>query len=181
MMKYLLFLSIFFIGCYSEKKAAKQLQKIETEYPALLPEKCFELYPPKTITDSVIYNNYIDRIDTLISITTDTISVKDTILKNDCSKIVNRLSKKLQSANLYISKLKDDVLKNPPYIIKTIIDSSKVASLTIQNNELTKQKEDYRTRVEVMNKVCIWLLVILIVLISYIYVIEAKPKLHKPN
>ncbi len=50
-----------------------------------------------------------------------------------------------------------------------------------QRDIALKDKEDYRIRNEVMNKVCIWLLIIIIVLISYIYVIETKPKLHKPN
>lgn len=183
MLKYLLFLSIFFTGCYSEKKASKQLNKVSVEYPVLVSQKCGELFPPTIIRDSLKITQFISRIDTFLSINTDTFLVNDTILKNDLTllKKYNNLVLKLRNANKFINVLKVDLQNNPPYIIKNIIDSAKVFSLTKQRDIALKDKEDYRTRNEVMNKVCIWLLIIIIVLISYIYVIETKPKLHKSN
>jgi len=180
MLKYLLFISIFFTACYSEKKASKQLNKVSNEYPVLISQKCGELFPPTIIKDTALITEYIQKIDTFLSINTDTLLVTDTI-KKDCSKSVKELVLKLQNANRFIQVLKGDLQNNPPYIIKNIIDSAKVFSLTKQRDIALKDKEDYRTRNEVMNKVCIWLLIIIIVLISYIYVIETKSKLHKPN
>jgi len=180
MLKYLLFISIFFTACYSEKKASKQLNKVSNEYPVLISQKCGELFPPTIVKDTALITEYIQKIDTFLSRNTDTLLVTDAI-KKDCSKSVKELVLKLQNANKFIQILKDDLQNNPPYIIKNIIDSSKVFSLTKQRDIALKDKEDYRTRNEVMNKVCIWLLIIIIVLISYIYVIETKSKLHKPN
>jgi hypothetical protein len=180
MLKYLLFLSIILVGCFTEQKANKQLSRIEKRYPILISEKCSEKFPPTIIKDSLKITQFISRIDTFLSINTDTFLVNDTI-KKDCSKSVKELVLKLQNANKFINVLKGDLQNNPPYIIKNIIDSAKVFSLTKQRDIALKDREDYRTRNEVMNKVCIWLLIIIIVLISYIYVIETKSKLHKPN
>ena len=180
MLKYLLFLSIFFTGCYSEKKASKQLNKVSVEYPVLISQKCGELFKPIVTKDTQIVTEYINRIDTFLSKNTDTLIVTDTI-KKECSKSVNHLVLKLQNANRFIQVLQSDLRKNPPYIVKNIIDTSKVFSLTKERDLALKDKEDYRTRNEVMNKVCIWLLIFIIVLISYIYVNETKPKLHKSN
>lgn len=180
MLKYLLFISIFFTSCYSEKKASKQLNKVSNEYPVLISQKCGELFPPKIVKDTTLITEFIQRVDTFLSRNTDTLLVTDTI-KKDCSKNVKELVLKLQNANRFIQVLKSDLQNNPPYIVKNIIDSSKVFSLTKQRDIALKDKEDYRTRNEIMNKVCIWLLIIIIVLISYIYVIETKSKLYKPN
>lgn len=180
MLKYLLFLSIILVGCFTEQKANKQLSRIEERYPILISEKCSEKFPPTIIKDSLKITQFISRIDTFLSINTNTIIVTDTI-KKDCSKSVKELVLKLQNANKFINVLKVDLQNNPPYIIKNIIDSAKVFSLTKQRDIALKDREDYRTRNEVMNKVCIWLLIVIIVLISYIYVIETKSKLHKPN
>jgi len=180
MLKYLLFISIFFTSCYSEKKASKQLNKVSNEYPVLISQKCGELFPPTIVKDTTLITEFIQRVDTFLSRNTDTLLVTDTI-KKDCSKSVKELVLKLQNANRFIQVIKSDLQNNPPYIIKNIIDSSKVFSLTKQRDIALKDKEDYRTRNEVMNKVCIWLLIIIIVLISYIYVIETKSKLYKPN
>lgn len=180
MLKYLLFLSIFFTGCYSEKKASKQLNKVSVEYPVLVSQKCGELFKPIVTKDTQIVTEYINRIDTFLSNSTETIIVNDTI-KKDCSKSVKDLALKLQNANRFIQVLQTDLRKNPPYIVKNIIDTSKVFSLTKERDNALSDKEDYRTRTEVMNKVCIWLLIIIIVLISYNYVNETKPKLYKPD
>lgn len=180
MLKYLLFFSIFFTGCYSEKKASKQLNKVSVEYPVLISQKCGELFKPIVIKDTAIVTEYINKIDTFLSKNTDTLIVTDTI-KKECSKSVNHLVLKLQNANRFIKVLQNDLRKNPPYIVKNIIDTSKVFSLTKEKDLALKDKEDYRTRNEVMNKVCIWLLIIIIVLISYIYANETKSKLYKSN
>jgi pseudouridine-5'-phosphate glycosidase len=180
MLKYLLFISIFFTSCYSEKKASKQLNKVSNEYPVLISQKCGELFPPTIIKDTALITEYIQKIDTFLSTNTDTLLVTDTI-KKECSISVKELVLKLQNANKFIQLLKVDLQNNPPYIVKNIIDTAKVFSLNKQIEKALKDKEDYKTRNEVMNKVCIWLLIIIIVLISYIYVIETKSKLHKPN
>jgi len=168
------------LSCFTEQKANKQLNKISGEYPALISQKCGELFKPIVTKDTQIVTEYISKIDTFLSNNTDTLIVTDTI-KKECSKSVKELVLKLQNANRFITILKDDLRKNPPYIVKNIIDTSKVFSLTKQLEKANKEKEDYRTRNEVMNKVCIWLLIIIIVLISYIYVNETKPKFYKSN
>jgi hypothetical protein len=179
-MKYLFFVSIFLVGCFTEQKANKQLSRIEQRYPILISEKCSEKFPPIILKDTSKITQYIEKINTFLSTNTDTLLVTDTI-KKDCSISVKELVLKLQNANKFIQLLKVDLQNNPPYIIKNIIDSAKVFSLTKQRDIALKDKEDYRTRNEVMNKVCIWLLIIIIVLISYIYINETKSKLYKPN
>ncbi|CAB5218801.1 hypothetical protein UFOVP215_18 [uncultured Caudovirales phage] len=180
-MKYYFVFFVFFLSsCFTEQKANKQLNKIEKSYPSVLADRYSELFPPKVIIDSLKITDFILRIDTFLSINTDTLLVNNEVFKTD-SAIVNKYNKlviKLNSANSFIEQLKTDLRKNPPYIIKTIIDSSKVFALTIERNQALKDKEKYHNRYDVFMTICIWLLIFLIILISYIYINETKSKLY---
>ena len=94
MMKYLLFLlvffSVFFVGCFTEQKANRQINRIEQRYPILISNKCAKLFKPIVTKDTQIITEYINRIDTFLSINTDTLIVNDTI-KIQSSKNVKKL------------------------------------------------------------------------------------------
>lgn len=167
-------------SCFTEQKANRQANKISERYPEIIAEKCGDKFPPIIVSDTTKITEYIEKIDTFLSVNTDTLIVTDTIIK-DCSKSVKLLSLKLQNANRFIQVLKGDLQKNPPVVVKNVIDTAKVFSLTKQRDKALLEKEDYRTRYEVFMKVSLWCLIFIIVLISYIYVNESKPKLYKPN
>lgn len=177
---YFVFLVFLLSSCFTEQKANKQLKRIEENYPLIVSEKCSELYPPTIIKDSLKFTEFISRIDTFLSINTDTILVIDTILKSDYTlfKKYNNLVVKLNSAESFVKQLKEDLRKNPPYIIKNIIDSSKVFTLTKQRDLALHDKEMYRNRYDVFLSIAFCLLIIIIVLISYIYINESKSKLY---
>jgi hypothetical protein len=65
-----------FIGCYSPKKADKQLNKAYINYPELVAEKSgkwFPCLPIEVKRDSVRYVAFLQRIDTLLEVKRDTI------------------------------------------------------------------------------------------------------------
>lgn len=180
-MKYFfVFFVLFLSSCFTEQKANKQLKRIEENYPLVISTKCSELYPPTIIRDSLKFTEFISRIDTFLSINTDTILVIDTILKTDLTILnkYNNLVVKLNSAESFVRQLKEDLRKNPPYIVKNIIDSSKVFTLTKQRDLALHDKEMFRNRYDVFLSIAFCLLIIIIVLISYIYINETKPKLY---
>lgn len=183
--KYFLFFvfSCCLLSCLTERKANKQLKKIEYTFPGLIADKCSDKFPPIVIKDSLKFTEFISRIDTFLSINTDTILEIDTILKTDLTNLnkYNKLVVKLNSAESFIKQLKSDLRKSPPYVVKNIIDTAKIFSLNKQVEKALKEKEDYRNRYEVYTKIVIWLLIFVIILISYIYINETKPKLYKSN
>lgn len=65
-----------FIGCYSPKKAEKQLNKAYANYPELVAEKSgkwFPCLPIEVKRDSVRYVAFLHQIDTLLEVKRDTI------------------------------------------------------------------------------------------------------------
>lgn len=144
-MKYI-YLSIFIVGCYSAKKATKDLNKAHDTYPEVVAKKTSEWYPCiplVTKTDSNQYKEWLRKFDSLnnlyfgaISQLPDTfnIEVHDTI-KEKC------LDRKA------ITKFREVLIKMPA-IHDTIykLDSSR-------NFLVAKGKDDCeKDRLSIMNK-----------------------------
>lgn len=66
-------------GCYTAKKANKDLNKIRDNYPDLIAEKCSEWYGCDTVTvvkDSIQFKEWVNEIHSFDTIV-DTIRLKD--------------------------------------------------------------------------------------------------------
>jgi hypothetical protein len=97
----ILFVIVFFSGCYTERKATKDVIKAHVHYPNVSSKVCSDLFPPvqRTAETEKIYYGVPEYIhDTVILITdsivyktiTTTKTVRDTVVKTDTKTIVNR-------------------------------------------------------------------------------------------
>jgi hypothetical protein len=149
--------SIFFLigclGCYTQKKAEKSLNKAQINYPELVAKKSSLWYPCrqfKVTSDSTAYKVFIKQIDTLNLLKLDTITKLDTVvnirLVKDCQDIVWKYRK---------------VYTQLPAIHDTIIMVSTADKYTIQY--LQNEREEAHKRYDRSTKLNIWLLIALIV------------------
>jgi hypothetical protein len=128
-MKYLPILFLIF-GCYTQKKATKQVNKTQLEYPEVIAQKCKDLYPCKIISykkDSSEYFEFMRAIDDLnnfylssIGVKSDTVTMLDTILVyRNCPKAIIKYR---------------ELIKNVPAIHDTvkIIDEAELFVLSSQ-------------------------------------------------
>lgn len=90
-MKYLMFLCFGLIGCYTAKKAGKDVDKAQRNHPAVVAGRCAELYPcvinkvdsvvlvdtfvTVECPDSTVVTEVITKNDTIIQVKTKTIKV----------------------------------------------------------------------------------------------------------
>lgn len=149
------FLITFFliVGCYTQKKAEKSLNKAQINYPELVAEKSSLWYPCsqfKGTSDSSQYKVFIKQIDTLNQLILDTICKLDTVvnikLVKDCQDIVWKYR---------------TIYKNIPAIHDTVIMASTADKYTIQY--LQNEREEAHKRYDRSMKLNIWFLIALIV------------------
>ena len=145
--------SIFFlIGCYTQKKAEKSLNKAQINYPELVAQKSSLWYPCsqfKGTSDSSSYKVFIKQIDTLNQLILDTITKLDTVvnirLVKDCQDIVWKYRR---------------IYTKLPTIHDTTIMVSTADKYTIQY--LQNEREEAHKRYDRSTQLNIWLLVALI-------------------
>ena len=146
-MKYLI-LIIFFVGCYTPKKADRQLNRAYVNYPAIVADKTskwFPCIPVEIKRDSVRYVAFLHQIDTLLEVKRDTII--DTIfLEKICPerKVLIRYKELLKSV--------------PP-----IHDTIKIKDMSCEAilSDLRAKNENLRDKSEGKNK---WIISLLIAL-----------------
>lgn len=149
--------SIFFLigclGCYTQKKAERSLNKAQINYPELVAKKSSLWHPCsqfKGTSDSTAYKVFIKQIDTLNLLKLDTITKLDTVvnirLVKDCQDIVWKYRK---------------VYTQLPAIHDTVIMVSTADKYTIQY--LQNEREEAHKRYDRSTKLNIWLLIALIV------------------
>ena len=152
-MKYLI-LIIFFVGCYTPKKADRQLNRAYVNYPAIVAEKTgnwFPCIPVEIKRDSVRYVAFLHQIDTLLEIKRDTI-IDTIILDKICPerKVLIRYKELLKSV--------------PP-----IHDTIKIKDMSCEAilSDLRAKNENLRDKSEGKNKWIISLLIALCVSIIF--------------
>jgi hypothetical protein len=149
--------SIFFLvgllGCYTQKKAERSLNKAQINYPEIVAQKSSLWYPCerfKGTSDSTAYKVFIKQIDTLNQLKLDTIYKLDTLvnikLVKDCQDIVWKYRK---------------VYTQLPAIHDTIIMASTADKYTIQY--LQNEREEAHKRYDRSTQLNIWLLVALLI------------------
>lgn len=146
----------FLLGCYGPKKANKQLNKAQINFPEIVAEKSQLWYPCerfKGTSDSSQYNSFVKQIDSLNRLKLDSIFIYDTLQKFDT--IV-----KLKKCQDIITKYKT-LYKTIPAIHDTVIMVSTAEKYTIKY--LENEREDAHKRYDKSMKLNIWLLVALIV------------------
>lgn len=141
------------MGCYTQKKAEKSLNKAQINYPELVAEKSALWYPCerfKGTSDSSQYKVFIKQIDTLNQLILDTIYKLDTLvnikLVKDCQEIVWKYR---------------TIYKNIPAIHDTVIMVSTADKYTIKY--LENEREESHKRYDRSMKLNIWFLIALIV------------------
>jgi len=145
--------SIFFLlGCYTQKKAEKSLNKAQINYPELVAQKSSLWYPCsqfKGTSDSTAYKVFIKQIDTLNQLKIDTIFKLDTLvnirLVKDCQEIVWKYRR---------------IYTKLPTIHDTTIMVSTADKYTIQY--LQNEREEAHKRYDRSTQLNIWLLIALI-------------------
>ena len=159
-MKYLPILFLIF-GCYTQKKATKQVNKAQLEYPEVVAQKCKDLYPCKVISykkDSSEYFEFMRAIEDLnnfylssIGVKSDTVTMLDTILVyRNCPKAIIKYQ---------------ELIKNVPAIHDTvkIVDEAELVVLSSQIKTLQdKLDKTNQKRIKTI-WLCVWLLFALII------------------
>lgn len=151
-----IFVTFFLLGCYTQKKAERSLNKAQINYPELVAEKSALWYPCsqfKGTSDSSQYKVFIKQIDSLNELKIDSIFILDTLMKFDT---VVKLSK----CNDIIWKYKE-IYKNLPAIHDTVIMVSTADKYTIKY--LENEREESHKRYDRSTQLNIWLLIGLIV------------------
>lgn len=155
-MRYIFLLLL--VGCYTAKKAEKDINKIQEKHPQVLAKKAASLYPIKYHIDSSEFVNYLEQINIKI----DSMLVKDTIIDTikfypSCEKV----KKELRNSYKFIKGLQQ-TLNNIPQVIEYREDSAKIYLCQSEYNKLSKDRDKYRNRYELFKTICIWILVFLI-------------------
>lgn len=117
-MKYFYLLSIiFFVSCYNEKKATKDVNKAQERYPDVVAKKCGDLFKVDTITYTTFDTVYVLG-DTLLNFEYDTINNVRTVVKYKVRTItkheVRTVENKAEIKYLSSVKTKDSI----QYLIK---------------------------------------------------------------
>jgi hypothetical protein len=137
-------------GCYSAKKAERQMNKAQINFPEVVATKSALWYPCipiKTTSDSSQYKYWFDTINVLNDLRIDTIYQTDTI---QLLKYNQRLVYKYR--NIY---------KTLPVIHDTIVKQSMAEQTIIQ--QLIADREKAHKKYENSTKLNIWLLIALLI------------------
>jgi PBP1b-binding outer membrane lipoprotein LpoB len=149
----IIFSMFFLLGCYTQKKAERSLNKAQINYPELVAQKSSLWYPCsqfKGTSDSTAYKVFIKQIDTLNQLKIDTIFKLDTLvnirLVKDCQEIVWKYRR---------------IYTKLPTIHDTTIMVSTADKYTIQY--LQNEREEAHKRYDRSTQLNIWLLVALLI------------------
>jgi len=152
----------FLVGCYSPKKAEKQINKAQLNFPEVLAKKSSELYPckpKKAGSDSTRYKTVIKKIreiDTAYFYAIDTVCRLDTVLiEKNCTKVLYKYR---------------EILKDLPAVhdTVTISDEAGMISLQYQLTQATKNLDYFKGKYLKTLWFSIWLLIAIAALILVI-------------
>lgn len=149
-MNKLIFAIIIFIisGCYTEKKALKDLEKANDEHPQVVAKFVINKYPCSEKKDSVILYDTIYKDIEVLCPPQNTINIHDTIYKN--GKKYPPLVKTIVSV---------------PIPQKTIVrwyeDSAKIKIYSVQNANLSNNLAECQKKKESNSEWIKWLLICL--------------------
>jgi cell fate (sporulation/competence/biofilm development) regulator YmcA (YheA/YmcA/DUF963 family) len=159
------FLLLILTGCYTSKKAEKDINKAQLSYPEIVAKKCSEIYPCKiepVRIDSFEITRWLLRVDSINTIE----QIVDTITYvTDC----NPLKQKLKDANKLIDYLKKTLNEPVPveYRFIEITDTAKLFHLNSMIEKYRSDKDKYQQKYQDFLKLSIWLIVILCISLLY--------------
>lgn len=137
-MKYSVIISLFILsGCYSAKKATKDVIRARTYYPEVVLNFCSQIDPIVPSTHTEI--RYLPGQDSLIF---DTVTV-------DCEEVINEIEKIVKVPVIKNHFRVDTFLKRQT---DTFVDSRKVNALTIENGDLERNVAVLSSKIETKNK-----------------------------
>lgn len=189
--KYLvIFLLIFLSGCYTQKKAEKQVNKAQLNHPIVVAKLAAKYYPPilVTTTDSAAYKKYLEQIDELNRfyesmaerVVYDTVPGEIEVWEDSTrvlqlTKTVKSLNGKLQAAYANVAALTEKAKSVPPVVKETTQqDSAKntyyqeqIAVLTVQRDKVTKKLSDWKT-IAFISAIVAFMLLLFLAAVLYI-------------
>jgi len=159
---------IFLLGCYTQKKAERQVNKAQLNHPEVVAKLAAKYYPPimVTTTDSTAYKKYLEQIDELNKfyesmaekVVYDTVPGEIEVWEDSTKVIqltrtVKTLNGKLQAAYANVAALTEKIKSVPPVVQKTEKQDSaknsyyqdRIAALTVQKDKVTKKLSDWKT------------------------------------
>jgi hypothetical protein len=162
-MKNFTILILFFLAsCYNSKKAEKEINKAQLNFPEVMAKKSAQLYPCKPVkikSDSSKYKTIIKKIkqiDTAYFYAVDTFRKLDTVLiEKNCTKVLYKYR---------------EILKELPAIHDTtiVIDEANTTSLQYQLKQSIINADDYKKKYTHSLWFNIWLLIAIVLLILVI-------------
>jgi len=158
-----IFFLLGILGCYTAKKADRQLNKAKINYPELVSNRMALWFPysqNKGKSDSSEYNVLKQQLDSLNQLKiTDTVfgTISDTISRYDT---IKRYDTFLQKYTKIIYRYRT-IFKRIPAIHDTVIVSSSADKETIQR--MIEEREDAHKRYDRSSKMNIYFLIALIV------------------
>jgi len=136
------FLCLLIVGCYTPKKALKQLNNAFNEHPDVVAKFANEKYPIK-----------VSKVDTIVSFDTGYLFVQEYVQKTDT--IVDTITK-IKYIVKNIDKIK--VVTKNVTVTKMVVDTARVAELSYQLNQCNENGVKSK---EKSNKSITWLLIFL--------------------
>lgn len=168
-MRYLPILFLLF-SCYTERKATKELNKAQVNYPVLVAKKTNEWFPcvEETKTDTVKLTEWRLKVDSVYKF----YKLKDTIIEKYTCQDLTYLINQVEAQKKLINNLTKLIDEKPPVLITTKIlkDSAGIVILKDKLERLTADKEDYVNKADKRLKWIISLLVALFGTIVYILI-----------
>ena len=135
-------LCLLIVGCYTPKKALKQLNNAFNEHPDVVAKFANEKYPIK-----------VSKVDTIVSFDTGYLFVQEYVQKTDT--IVDTITK-IKYIVKNVDKIK--VITKNVTVTKMVVDTARVAELSHQLNQCADDKVKSK---EKSNKSITWLLIFL--------------------
>ncbi len=129
-------LTIFFgsVGCYTERKAERQVDKAHHQYPGVPAKFCADVYPPR---DSIgVIKEYIQGEDVIV---TDT--VVQTEFKNDTLVITHYITRFVNNTDTF-RDTKYIQLENKAAIV---VKDGQIGLLKIEGSKISTSRNTWRT------------------------------------
>lgn len=159
---------IFLLGCYTQKKAERQVNKAQLNHPEVVAKLAAKYYPPimVTTTDSTAYKKYLEQIDELNKfyesmaekVVYDTVPGEIEVWEDSTkviklTKIVKSLNGKLQAAYANVAALTEKAREAKPVVVTVVQKDSaqnfsyqeQIRTLTVQKDKFTKKLSDWKT------------------------------------
>lgn len=132
---------VILAGCYTQKKAEKQIARAGIEYPQLIAANCAVIYPPKKET------KYIPGKETH---TSDTVVIEGKRIP--CPPVIVNKDTVINWVNCPPSKVIHDTIRRTDTVFIQVENTAAVKSLELQNAKITADRNNWQAKAEKRGK-----------------------------